>query len=270
MSVFRAASRRIRTSNLGAFSPERIPGLECWMDASDSSTILQNGTNVADWRSKAGTLTASQTTASLQPAYTTAAQNGLNVVTFDGTGRRMTFNSGVSSTVWSFLHDATEFAIYWVGSAISPNSHTYFSNTRAVTAANDSNGISVMHDFGTLYGNPTIRAIVRSTTGNIATVNTNLNSNTVGCMELIGDLNNATAGNRLRLRLNNGTQASSTAGTGTIATAAPGGPFTLGANGQGTLYGLNGRLCELIIYKRSIASSESTAVRNYLLGKWGI
>lgn len=271
MSVTRISTqRRARTSNVGAFSPARIANLFCWMDASDESTIVQNGTNVAEWRSKAGNLTASQTTASLQPAYTTAGQNNLNCVTFDGTGRRMTFNQGGVSSAWSFMHDGTtQYGVYWVGSAIAGNMNTYLSNTRNF-GTNDGNGFGINHDFGVLYGNPTIRAFVRSATGVIAQVDTNLASNTVRAMELLADLSNSTAGNRLRLRINGGTQQTSTAGAGTISTGNPQGPFSVGSSGTGTLFALNGRICEIIIYKGALADSETAAIRSYLIGKWGL
>lgn len=271
MTVSRITShRRVSALTIGAFNPARVANLFLWMDASDPQSVLLNGSNVAEWRSKAGALTAVQATASIQPAYTIAGQNGLNCLTFDGTGRRMVFNQGSASSSWSFLHDGTsQFAVFWVGSATSGQANTYVSNTRQF-GSNDGNGFGINHDFGQIYGNPTIRAFSRSATGVIAQVDASLASGTVAAMELLGDLTNATAANRLRLRINQGSQSSSTAGAGTISTGAPQGPFSIGASGAGTLVALNGRICEIIIYRGAIAASESLAVRSYLMGKWGL
>ncbi len=253
------------------FDPRTIGEVAVWMDAADASTVTLNGSNISEWRSKVGSLAAAQATASLQPAYTTSGQNGRNCVTFDGTGRRMTYNGGSANSFWSFLHDGTTpYAVYWVGSATSPNTHTYLSDTRGAGGLNDGAGLAVNHDFGQVYGNPTIRVLIRGTGGIVAQVDATLSSATVGAMELLGDLSNATVGNRMRLRVNNGSQSSSSAGAGTLSTAAPQGPMSLGSNGVGTLFALNGRICEVLVYKGQITTAQASAVRRYLIRKWGL
>jgi hypothetical protein len=54
-----------------------------WLDAADSSTITLNGSTVSQWSDKSGnTRDFSQATAANQPAYSTNALNGKNVINF--------------------------------------------------------------------------------------------------------------------------------------------------------------------------------------------
>lgn len=68
-----------------AFSPLSLTGLKLWLDATDSSSITLNGGNVSEWADKSPEGNdAMQATAIRQPAYETAAVNGLAAVAFDG------------------------------------------------------------------------------------------------------------------------------------------------------------------------------------------
>jgi hypothetical protein len=68
------------------FSPLSLTGLQLWLDATDSSSITLNSGNVSEWADKSPEGNdAMQATAISQPAYETAAVNGLTAVTFDGT-----------------------------------------------------------------------------------------------------------------------------------------------------------------------------------------
>ena len=56
-----------------------------WLDAADASTITTVSGAVSEWRDKSGNARhATQSTAASRPAYTNAGQNGLNVLTLDG------------------------------------------------------------------------------------------------------------------------------------------------------------------------------------------
>lgn len=66
------------------------PALALWLDADDASTITLNGSTVSQWRDKSGNnRDVSQPTATKQPTYTLAGQNGLNVLSFDGNQRSL-------------------------------------------------------------------------------------------------------------------------------------------------------------------------------------
>ena len=67
------------------WNPSMLPSLALWLDATDASTIILNGSNVAQWNDKSGTgRNAVQATASQQPAYNITAINGRAGLVFDG------------------------------------------------------------------------------------------------------------------------------------------------------------------------------------------
>ena len=71
-----------------------------WYDASDSSTVTLSGSTVSVWANKGSAgigYNISQATASAQPSYS-ATQNGLKVMTFDGTNDRLTTTQLTSVT----------------------------------------------------------------------------------------------------------------------------------------------------------------------------
>ena len=54
-----------------------------WLDAADASTVTTVSGNVSQWDDKSGNgRHATQSTSARRPAYTSAGQNGLNVITF--------------------------------------------------------------------------------------------------------------------------------------------------------------------------------------------
>jgi len=62
-----------------------------WLDAADASTITESGGAVSQWNDKSGNnRNFTQSTPSSRPAYTSAALNGLNTVTPDGSDDWMT------------------------------------------------------------------------------------------------------------------------------------------------------------------------------------
>lgn len=57
-----------------------------WLDAGDATTITTVSGAVSQWNDKSGnTRTATQSTAGSRPAYTASGQNGLGVLSFNGT-----------------------------------------------------------------------------------------------------------------------------------------------------------------------------------------
>jgi hypothetical protein len=66
------------------WTPSRL-STSLWYDAADSSTITVSGSTVSQWNDKSGNaFHISQTTDASRPVLTTNAQNGRNVITFDG------------------------------------------------------------------------------------------------------------------------------------------------------------------------------------------
>lgn len=95
------AMRRAASQRLG-FDPLSLSP-KAWWDASDAATITLSGANVTAWADKSGN--GYTLTPGTSPTYATAAQNGLNVVEFNGTNQYLT--SGASLTG----NDRTCFAV---------------------------------------------------------------------------------------------------------------------------------------------------------------
>ncbi len=68
-----------------AWTAADLAGLSLWLDASDSSTIVQTAGRVSQWNDKSGgSRNATQATAGSQPATGSTTMNAKNVLTFDG------------------------------------------------------------------------------------------------------------------------------------------------------------------------------------------
>lgn len=73
-----------------SFEPLDLANCAVWFDAADLSTITESGGSVSQWNDKSGNgRNASQGTASIQPATGVNTQNGLNVLTFETTLKRL-------------------------------------------------------------------------------------------------------------------------------------------------------------------------------------
>jgi hypothetical protein len=254
------------------FSPAEIEGLALWLDASDSASVTLNGGNVSQWRDKSGgSRHFSQATSGAQPEYTSAGQNGKNCLTFDGSRRLV---SDLASSNWSFLHDGVQpYSVFIVWKAASGAIRTLFST------GNSSQGVRsiyVWHDFGTLAANNVRSEVTTTSAGNYVIVR-NMGSqtqNVMRWMRIDGDLNNATAANRLLMTNSEGaTSTATTASAGNPANGAPQQNATIGSlSTTSQSFGFNGVICEVLMYSRSTAltASESSKIGTELTKKWGL
>jgi len=77
-----------------AFSPNKLSGLQLWMDAADKGTILDSADAVDQWISKASvTNKATQVLSDRRPNTNTRTRKGLNVLDFDGVDEHLTLDS---------------------------------------------------------------------------------------------------------------------------------------------------------------------------------
>ena len=87
--------------NLSNWTPSQIT-TSMWFDASDSTTITLNGSNVSQWRDKSGAgRNMSQATAASQPAYVESSINGKAVVSLDGSNDFMFGATGLAGGAFS-------------------------------------------------------------------------------------------------------------------------------------------------------------------------
>jgi len=106
-----------------------------WLDAADASTITEIGGAVSQWDDKSGNgRHASQSTPASRPTYTTAGQNGQNVLTFDGSDDGLTLAANLSlGTQHSIFVAAKNSATITASSSaqllLSGDDYTYPSTT---------------------------------------------------------------------------------------------------------------------------------------------
>ena len=99
-AVGTGASATTTATTAAAWTPADLPaGLTLWLDAADASTVTLNGSTVSQWNDRSGNgRHLAQGTASRQPTYATASQNGLAGVDFSGNrGLVRTGLSGVTN-----------------------------------------------------------------------------------------------------------------------------------------------------------------------------
>jgi hypothetical protein len=97
-----------------AFSPANVSGLKLWLDAADSSTMLQssggaavssNGDPVGVWLDKSGNpYHATQSDGTRKPSFRTNVKNSRSVLRFDGSNDSLQIPG--SASFLKFLHSS--------------------------------------------------------------------------------------------------------------------------------------------------------------------
>ena len=130
------------------WTPAELPNLALWLDAADASTITLNGSTVSQWRDKSPNARhVAQATAVKQPTYTLAAQNNLNVLSFDGNNKSLFASSGVINIPQPFSRFvAAQFLVKSNQSVFldsdTLNTQCVFYNGETGTSWNVANGIA--------------------------------------------------------------------------------------------------------------------------------
>jgi hypothetical protein len=93
-------------------SPTGITGCSLWLDASDATSVLLNGSAVSGWNDKSGNSRHFiQNSGVCQPTYVTSSINSKNIVRFDGTNDFMIGSSGCNSLLQN-LGNYTILTVY--------------------------------------------------------------------------------------------------------------------------------------------------------------
>ena len=267
------------------FDPRRIPGLQAWYDAADSASITLDSGRVSQWSDKSGNArhATNTTSGSTQPSYTTAARNGLNVLTFAAASvQRLTVPS--STAAFNYLHNGTEsyvVAVSVYGTVANPlAAYGLFGNNASASA---NTGVFVAYqDTGGGSPNDALRIDITAGSGvvpanslnaaNNAVLSDNFNlapATTVVVQEYTLDADNATASQRTRIRANGGTEVASNNKTATPSTGNAGFDFQLGTVGNNVVP-LQGDICELLFFSQQPTSAARDLIRRYLGSKWGV
>ena len=248
-------SRPLNNIAYSLFRPTNVANCVLWLDGADVSTMFQNtagtlqvrstNSTVALWRDKSVSANhASNTTA--QPTVTFAAQNGLNVLNFNGaqylTLSTTTLPTGTTQCSFFFVTRTTSsgvqvFFTYGADPNTSGRNPQFFYNTNVLST--DVYGASGIND-NTNYLNS---YVITSCTF------TNVNS--------AWDNGSPFSSGTTALTLNTGTGWASI-GVGRIP---PGNVLS---------YYLTGQIGEIIVFSRALSTSERQTVEGYLTWKWGL
>ena len=269
------------------FDPRRIPGLQAWYDAADSASVITEGSplRVSQWSDKSGNgrHATNTTSGSTQPSYTTAARNGLNVLTFAAASVQRLTVSGTST--FNFLHNGVADA-WWIAVskyATSSNPNAIYSLFGNISAGFAGPGVLCAWDNRTGIATAGLNAAILTGSGSANAANTlNAANNAVlssynnlmaaqsfFVQEAIHSPSNATAADRVRFRVNGGSEIAANAKTGTASTSNAASAMQFGGTGASALP-LQGDVCELMFLNQLPTAEARDLIRRYLGAKWGV
>lgn len=232
-----------------------------WLDASDTSTITASAGAVSQWNDKSGNgRNMSQATSAAQPITGSATQNGLNVLSFDGSDH-MTHDAGSDAITLSTL----TFAIVAYDNNSTQTVSTYrrvFSSRRSATGAADFQSPNFV-----VNKNNTTRDLAAAGNGSYSSSLTYLNQTT---FLIVGKLNSSGTSVALNggsfsttsVNASIGTQRYLRVGAGCISTSNP-----PGVNGNEVW---NGRVMEILLFPSDLDVDSVSNLRTYLNAKWAV
>jgi hypothetical protein len=268
------------------FTPATISGLQLWLDASDSATVLNsispdtpatNGQTVRRWLDKSGNgFHANQATGANQPLLDTSAQNSKGGLSFDGT------NDVISAAVVGIgsLANVTFYSVIKPLAAAAPNSGSVnlysFGNAGTASGPYPANRfIALLSSTGTLTGEYIFAAYEAGAT------QLRLGSSTyrraADTAQIICD-NRGASGTSLAVNGSAVTLDLSSGGTTSTSTSPSNLAYTIdeevhinGNRANGTLFsGPANRCLEFLIYNKILSSEEDAQILSYLNTKWAV
>jgi len=227
-------------------------GLLVWLDAADDSTFsYSSGTEVSQWRDKSGNnFHANQATVAYQPGRT-SVNNGRKSINFiAGNFDYLTITSGISVP-----NDVSIFIIY------KPTTQT---NQYAVLI--DNYHAAVTYTGFVIQRNSNASTFYYANGNGSAYLDTassqwSYTDNVIGILSLNKSSSTATP-------YANGTAQSSSTVNAAIVQSTTG--LVIGSLASGASRFYNGDMCEILIFNRSLSSTEMKQVHTYLGQKWGI
>jgi hypothetical protein len=224
----------LNSQAVAAFAPTNISGCQLWLDAADDTTI-SIGTGVSQWNDKSGNerhLT--QSTGANQPAYSLAAVNGLNAISFDGTNDYM---------------DSGAFTINAPHTIVFAEKIDGTDNTQVLFDQISGNNIAIY-----VFSSPDFRATAGGSDIPVGLFDGNTKAH---YLAIDGDAGYYTRNNESKITNNWGSPSLTS--------------FRIGANNALTTGAfMNGFALEAIIYNKKLSDTELTQVQTYLSNKWAI
>lgn len=270
LSLYNGVSASVVINDTSITLPTSIPGLQLWLDASDSSTLYDStvggslvttdGSAIARWQDKSGNNRhAVQGTGNARPILKTNIKNNRNVIQFDGTNDWFSINSIAS----------------YFGS-----SHTIFAIAQTNTGGKNgtTEGAQVViagtgyHQTIQFQGYPNATAVqAEAWTAAAGTVyGSSVGSYTLGSWILATrNVINSGATKSVQLFVNNNGNGLLRSWTGTLLTPTTAGIGAAQAVGSFDWF-LNGQIAEIIIYNTNLTTEQRQTVQAYLNNKWAI
>jgi len=244
--------------NTTVWNPSMV-STSLWLDAADTSTVTASGGVISQWNDKSGKARhASQGTAGSQPAYSTAALNGLNAVSFDGSNDFFALASALP------LSNIGSFDVFCVGQPnLTGRDATWGAGIVRQYPGSDAAGswfVSVKSG-GTIAVNDQAGAnnVFGGSIASLANVIMSWSCNSAG----------ATAADRWSLRINAGSPVAET--TGTAATGWGTGNGEVGRSyTASTAYYYSGLIYEVVITASEAGTIARQKMEGYLAHKWGL
>lgn len=253
---------------VSAYSPWSPLALQpkLWLDASDLTTITESSGAVSEWRDKSGNGYAfTQATSTSQPTTGSTTQNGLNVLSFDGTNRFLT--STALSSEWKFLHNNTGYLLGVVFQRAVDNVFSVFFGTMTVGGGGSEQiGMRL-----TLNVANALLLILRNA-ASLAVVNTNTAAGTSTNARIVSYQINPSAPAAARaIQQIGGAALTLPNGAGNAASDSdPLGTLTIGSR-PGVADSLNGFIAELVVVTGSgVTNANRQLIHNYLNAKWAV
>ena len=241
----------VTTSNVNT-----IPGIAIWYDAATPAffqpTLPSNGALISQWNDKSGGAhNASPKTGGTKPTFvstaTTVAGVPVGAVNFDGTQ-----NLEIQNTTW--LQNLTGYTFFMVART---------ANTSSVRTLS----LSDTGGFGNIMTNGvwSVQAVTATGTNTVSSLNTT----SFHVHTLL--FNGSGVGNDGRAQFRYDKSPQTLTWTGTVGTATNAATKLLGF-AYNTILNSNfyqGQIAEVLLYSRTLNSTEVTGVESYLSSKWG-
>lgn len=217
-----------------------------WLDASDSTTITTESGNVSQWNDKSGNdRHLSQSTSTNRPALTSAGQNGLNVITFDGS------NDGLQGSFAAMsLTAQSSFAVAKVSA--SSSFARIFSQATSTQADYASTGAYL----------PILAGNASNTIASFTNTEVGIASFSTGSFGILQSVHSGTA----ITNAVNGTAVASVNHTLSLVASR----FSVGkTTGENQGY-LNGVIAEVVVLPSAATLTTQQLIQGYLAHKWGL
>jgi hypothetical protein len=256
---FPNAPRQRFVTQVNLFQPTQVSGCTVWLDGADpngNGSLPANGSAVSSWVDKSSNgMTVSA--ASSQPTYSTGLQNGLGVLTFDGT-KNLTTGNVLASKFAGNTVNFTLFCLFSLSNTVTGSTYASpfcFANGTgvpriALSIGNNADG--VMMDVGSNVIGRTTFSVPPPTFDNTF------------CF--ISYFKN---GSNTQLNLN-GSNKATTTNQDVTQFGSSSFPFNVGNGYTTPAYFMRGNVGEILFFNSTLSTPNFQLIEGYLAWKWGL